>query len=753
MKKSLLILLFLSLASLFTSVSIANAQTKTINTSTVISQDTTWDGTVIIDGARITVAQNVTLTLKPGTIVSGKNGALIYVVGKLNALGEEDKRIRFTAEENEKPSFSLTYYLDSTTSSEVNLKYFILEKGGGNQDTASLPALTIRGKASFTKGIVRRNLIAAVRVWSNDVKIEDCEIYENENIALENKSASNTLKVEDNWWGSEDGPTTTTLPNNPRALVKGAVDFDPWQKKGPIPIVILPGFGGSFSFKLLTDKAKNDWWLPPLGTSAYRYFAKALILSNYYHDKDFFWGFYDWRMPCEESAKKYLEEVIDKAKEKSGHSQVHIVAHSMGGLVARSYIEDNDFRDDVDSLVTAGTPHLGSSEAYPIWEGGELLDDRKPIYVYLWYLEALNRDWNKVSFIRKNFPSVGEMMPIYDYLENSSNGQPIAYKNQKLHNKFLESLSDNSNLENLKRKATTQLIVGDKENTLEKIKVASYEGDSDKWEDGIPDPFNPPEDTDKGDGTVTAKSASADNKITKNIITVDSSHSQLLQTGTKPIFEQLKVRAKFPFLFKLMSRFLLTTKGPVDIEIDDLGKILSKSKQQIEDGRYQEQEVDQHNLTYADFPYELNDGDRKSIKITFTGKNKDNLKAGIWNFSAQNDYQKQEIEVPVSNGSKLIYSVKLEKDKIAIKPIVSLKNLMVIVNRLYEEGKITNWKIRSRLINSIAEAYQNNSNGRTDEAKDKISQLRYALDSYDSIDSKSKKIIADSCEYQENNPE
>lgn len=717
----------------------ANAQTKTIDTSTTILQDTIWEGLIIIDGVRVNIAQNVTLTVTPGTIVSGKNGALLYVMGKLKVIGEENKKIRFQPEHNEKPNSSLAFYIDSTSTSEIAMEHFILEGGGGNQDSASLPALTVRGKGSFSQGIIRRNLITGLRIWSSDVKIENNEIYENESISVENKSTTNNLKAENNWWGSEDGPTLTSIANSPRSTIKGLIDFDPWQEKGPIPIILLPGFGGSFSYKLFTEKAKDSWWLTPLGTSSYRYFVKALILNNYFHEKDFFWGFYDWRLSNKDSGKKYLEKIIDNAKEKSGHSQVHIVAHSMGGLVAQSYAERDEFRDDIDRLVTVGAPHLGSSEIYPAWEGGQLLDEKKPVYVYLWYLQALDWDWNKVEYIRKNFPSLGEMMPIYDYLEDNTNEQKIAYKNQKIKNPFLESLSDPDILEKLTRKISVGIVVGNGENTLEKISVSPYEND-DKWEDGIPNPIDPPKDTMSGDGTVTVKSAKCDSKLTNNIFTIESNHTELLKNSTKTIFDFLRVKAKFPMLTDILNHFLLSAKGPASIEIKDHnGKLLNLSKQEIEDSHYFTQEIDKQILAYADFPFESSN--ERTLQIKFKGTGKDNLKAAFWNFS-ENSYQKQDFDIPVTKGLGINYNVVINENEIKASPYIPLKSLIVLVNRQYEVGKISNWDFRSQLINKLAEAYQDNSNGRAERAKDRITEATELVNSHE--ESETKKFLAES---------
>ncbi|HDO23621.1 MAG TPA: lecithin--cholesterol acyltransferase, partial [bacterium] len=52
--------------------------------------------------------------------------------------------------------------------------------------------------------------------------------------------------------------------------------------------------------------------------------------------------------------------------------KVDIIAHSMGGLVARSYIQDANYRNDVGKLIMLGAPNYGSSDVYTLWEGGHV---------------------------------------------------------------------------------------------------------------------------------------------------------------------------------------------------------------------------------------------------------------------------------------------------------------------------------------------------------------------------------------------
>lgn len=56
---------------------------------------------------------------------------------------------------------------------------------------------------------------------------------------------------------------------------------------------------------------------------------------------------------------RILKLTIEKVKHTTGASKVVLIAHSMGGLVARSYVEGIGYDDDVSILITLGAPHLG----------------------------------------------------------------------------------------------------------------------------------------------------------------------------------------------------------------------------------------------------------------------------------------------------------------------------------------------------------------------------------------------------------
>jgi hypothetical protein len=55
---------------------------------------------------------------------------------------------------------------------------------------------------------------------------------------------------------------------------------------------------------------------------------------------------------------------IERICEQTDHERVHVVGHSLGGLIARYHVQRQDGDRRVESLVTLGTPHQGSRLAH-----------------------------------------------------------------------------------------------------------------------------------------------------------------------------------------------------------------------------------------------------------------------------------------------------------------------------------------------------------------------------------------------------
>jgi triacylglycerol esterase/lipase EstA (alpha/beta hydrolase family) len=57
---------------------------------------------------------------------------------------------------------------------------------------------------------------------------------------------------------------------------------------------------------------------------------------------------------------------IERVCEQTGHERVHVVGHSLGGLIARYHLQRQGGHRRIESLVTLGSPHQGSVLAHVV---------------------------------------------------------------------------------------------------------------------------------------------------------------------------------------------------------------------------------------------------------------------------------------------------------------------------------------------------------------------------------------------------
>ncbi len=113
---------------------------------------------------------------------------------------------------------------------------------------------------------------------------------------------------------------------------------------------------------------------------------------------------YDWRRHNAVSGRRlhaFVGERLPRWREHSGakDAKVILIAHSMGGLVARHYLEVLGGWRDCRALITFGTPYRGSVNAVDFLANGY-----KQLFMDL-------------SEVMRSFPSVYELLPIYPMLK------------------------------------------------------------------------------------------------------------------------------------------------------------------------------------------------------------------------------------------------------------------------------------------------------------------------------------------------
>lgn len=204
------------------------------------------------------------------------------------------------------------------------------------------------------------------------------------------------------------------------------------------PVVLVPGMMSSSEWYWgivprlpLTTPDASELYIHAEKKTGFQKLKQELDLHYYVVECP-----WDWRMKSDEAYKKYLRNKIDEALKKSTTGKVHIVAHSMGGLVVRAYIQSKDetdgYKGDIDKVAFVGTPHQGSCNPYYIWEGGDpvtvdnltssWMEPYKETIEELWKDTYRRPGWGEKhhkeirTFVRDEVQSLLELMYTKDFL-------------------------------------------------------------------------------------------------------------------------------------------------------------------------------------------------------------------------------------------------------------------------------------------------------------------------------------------------
>ena len=264
---------------------------------------------------------------------------------------------------------------------------------------------------------------------------------------------------------------------------------------------------------------------------------QSALIDKYYHGIR---AAYDWRMSIDPSDSPnaidtYLIPALDEAKDGVIDRKVHVIAHSLGGLLVRSYIQSNKYRNDIDKFVMMGTPNNGGAEMYYLFEGGDM-PDSGPLWIRLRTIDNLFEKWNKkwkdskectqefngqitcnlyssanaVSFLREQMPSARQVLPPpgekYLYDPKSGAKEPKAFLND-----FLKDLNDNMEL--LKQRVTIGVCCGNMGSNSSTVGIDLEKSGNlgTVYPDGVPQGhyMNDPKGSRKGEGDGTVPLSSA----------------------------------------------------------------------------------------------------------------------------------------------------------------------------------------------------------------------------------------------------
>lgn len=132
-------------------------------------------------------------------------------------------------------------------------------------------------------------------------------------------------------------------------------------------------------------------------------------MSQRFRDPTLFVFAYDWRKSNVENAEK-LKNYVECVQRIYPGTQVDIVAHSMGGLMARRYITQFPTTNNVRKLITVGSPFLGAPAALQTAENGRL--HFLPDFVNQNLPSSVS---NPIRSLARNSPAIHQLFPSESY--------------------------------------------------------------------------------------------------------------------------------------------------------------------------------------------------------------------------------------------------------------------------------------------------------------------------------------------------
>ncbi|MDQ0719826.1 hypothetical protein QF049_001087 [Paenibacillus sp. W4I10] len=134
---------------------------------------------------------------------------------------------------------------------------------------------------------------------------------------------------------------------------------------------------------------------------------------------------YDWRVNIIQSAELLVSE-INRLSAK--YENLHLVAHSMGGMIAKIAIlqlKEYGLSDKVKKLITIGTPWHGAPDSYKALSFGEpgFFEDLSNLF------EAFND--KKTRALARQLPSVFQLLPSRHYFDDNDDEGKFLFPNEE----------------------------------------------------------------------------------------------------------------------------------------------------------------------------------------------------------------------------------------------------------------------------------------------------------------------------------
>lgn len=156
----------------------------------------------------------------------------------------------------------------------------------------------------------------------------------------------------------------------------------------------------------------GDWQFAPIYQGFYDYMAsEGYTIEPNTNGKQFFDFPYDFRQDNRRWTP-LLDNLINKALEKTKSDKVILFVHSMGGYQARLYMKDPARAKKVAGVVFMGTPHHGAAIAFWAFSEGYNFDNKKLSDKKMWEISP-------------NWMGGYQLLPDYSVVQDNNGFWPL----------------------------------------------------------------------------------------------------------------------------------------------------------------------------------------------------------------------------------------------------------------------------------------------------------------------------------------
>ncbi len=128
---------------------------------------------------------------------------------------------------------------------------------------------------------------------------------------------------------------------------------------------------------------------------------KNLQSDGYAIGQNLFIFSYDWRLSVQDNSAR-LKDYLSTVLKQTGAAKINFLAHSLGGLILKQYLETGDVAATVDNVIFAGVPNLGTPLAAKILLFGDNLS-----------IPLISSD--ELQKLSHDMPSIYDLLPSQDY--------------------------------------------------------------------------------------------------------------------------------------------------------------------------------------------------------------------------------------------------------------------------------------------------------------------------------------------------